>query len=397
MHRRFFRIVIFLLVLLVGIGVFVFLNTRPSESYTKNSSTNDKTAQISEEKSVPPKPKIAQHIKEPEAVKGIYMTAWVAGSRNTAGEFYWRDALAKLIDDTELNAIVIDIKDDTGRISFETTSAEVQKFDTGTTRIPDLEAMIEMFHQKGIYVIGRIAIFQDPHLVSVRPDLALRRISDGGVWKDRRGLSWLDASSREVWDYVAAIGKEAYARGFDEIQFDYLRFPTDGNVKDIAYPFFDAATQTKADVITSFVTHAHTAFSKEGVPFSIDVFGQTTTAPDDMGIGQVFGRLILVSDAISPMVYPSHYGAGYAGYENPNEHVYEILKYALGEAVNRAVAASTTPQKIRPWLQDFDYGGNYDAAKVRAQIQAVEDVGLDSWILWDPANKYTTEALKPNI
>lgn len=396
MRRRLIIFGVCALVLLLGIGAFVFASMVPSESYSKMPSPSNVHKRVDtsfENRVSPPRPTVL-HIQEPDAVKGIYMTAWVAGSRNTAGEFYWRDALAKLIDETELNAIVIDIKDDTGRISYETKTSGVQKFDTGTTRIPDLEAMIQMFHDKDIYVIGRVAIFQDPHLVSVRPDLALKRASDGSIWKDRRGLSWLDASAREVWDYVVAIGEESYQRGFDEIQFDYLRFPTDGDVKNIAYPFFNSTTQTKSDVVTAFVSYAHDRFKEKNIPFSIDVFGQTTTAPDDMGIGQEFARLLLVSDTISPMVYPSHYGAGYAGYQNPNEHVYEILKYALSEAVDRANLASSTPQKIRPWLQDFDYGGTYDAAKVRAQIQATYDAGLDSWLLWDPANKYTHEALK---
>lgn len=396
MPRRNYKILILGVVLVFAavVGVVLYFVFSPSTTYSKAPISQKIKSAITHVKKESEPPAI-EHVREPDSVKGIYMTGWVAGARNKTGEFYWRNDLVKLIDDTELNTIVVDIKDDTGRISFEIKTPEVQKFDTGTRRIPDLEAMIKEMHEKGIYVIGRVAVFQDPHLVALRPDLALHRLSDGGVWKDRKGLVWMDASSKEVWDYVVAIGKEAYNRGFDEIQFDYLRFPTDGNVHDIVFAHFDPNTQTKREVIKNFVHYAHEKFKEAGVPFSIDIFGQTTTAPDDMGIGQMFSDLIVEADTVSPMVYPSHFINNYGGFGDPNQHVYEVVKYSMGEAVARASAASTTSQKLRPWLQDFDYGGEYDAAKVRAQIQAVHDVGLDSWLLWDPSNKYTKEALLP--
>ena len=316
-----------------------------------------------------PKPFEATHITTPLSVRGVYMTNWLAGARDKTGRFYMRESLEKIISDTELNALVLDIKDDTGRIGHEVYDEELIKIGSSEKRIPDIRDFLAELHVKNIYVIGRIATFQDPYLVKARPNLAIRRL--------------------------ATIAKDAYKSGFDEIQFDYARFPTDGDLSDLAYPFFDSAVQSKSDQIRLFFSHIHRQMEEVGIPHSVDLFGLTTTALDDMGIGQLWENAIPYFDYLSPMVYPSHYAPGSYGYQNPNESAYEVVKAALENGVARLLSASSTPNKLRPWLQDFDLGGRYDAEKVRKQIQATYDVGLNSWLLWDPSATYETGAFLP--
>ena len=326
------------------------------------------------------------HISTPEPLKAIYMSSWVAGTPSI------REGLVKLIEDTELNAVVIDIKDYTGKIAFEVSDPELQKIGSAEKRVPDMKEFIAELHKKDIYVIGRIAVFQDPHMVKHRPDLAVRRKSDGAVWKDYKGITWLDANSKEVWDYTILIGRESYSLGFDELNFDYIRFPSDGNMKDISYPL--SGIKSKPEAIRSFFEYLSINLRPSGVKISADLFGMTATNKDDLNIGQVLENALPYFDYIAPMVYPSHYPPGFNGYSNPNKYPYDVVHFSMSEAAKRTVAASTTPLKLRPWLQDFDYGGDYDIPEVKAQIKATYDSGLTSWMLWSPSNKYTRGALE---
>lgn len=373
----------------IGVGFLLVLAYAPifkPLEYTRSDTPEDIKGVSAEE---PEKEKISipSHVPTPEPLKAIYMTSWVAGTLD------WRNRLVKLIEETELNAIVIDIKDYTGRISFEVEDPLLVKYEAVEKRIPDIKDFIEELHKKNIYVIGRISVFQDPHLVKARPDLAVKRASDGAVWKDYKGISWLDAGSKEVWDYILALAKESHAIGFDEINFDYIRFPSDGNMKDISFPFSNG--KAKPDVIKSFFAHVHKEMEKTGAVTSADLFGMTTTNTDDLNIGQLFENALPYFDYIAPMTYPSHYPAGFNGHKDPNKAPYEIVKFAIDAAVLRAKNASTSPLKIRPWVQDFDYPVDYTAADVLAQEKAIYDAGLTSWMLWDPANRYTREALAP--
>lgn len=335
---------------------------------------------------------VASHIDTPEAVKAIYMTSWVAGNPS------FREKLVKIADETEVNSIIIDIKDYTGRIAFKVEDEMLQEVGAVENRIPDVREFIKLLHDKGIYVMGRISVFQDPYYVSKYPEFAVIRESDGEVWGDYKGISWLDAGSKQVWDYTVAIAKEAYANGFDELNFDYIRFPSDGNMNDIAYPFSEEKVLAdpnygKAEVMRDFFKYLAGEMKDTGAVLSADMFGMVTTNPDDLNIGQVLEYAEPYFDYIAPMTYPSHYPNGFNGWLNPNKEVYGVVKYSMDEAVRRMNEASSTPSKIRPWLQDFDYGGNYDIAEVRAQIQAVYDSGLTSWMLWAPSNVYTRGAL----
>lgn len=331
----------------------------------------------------------ASHIPTPEVVKAIYMTSWVAGTKSI------RDGLIKLIEDKEINSIMIDIKDYTGSIAYKPLDEDLLAFDTYENRISDLSTLIEELHSKNIYVMGRVAAFQDPKLVKLFPEDAVKKASDGSVWKDYKGISWIDAGSKKTWDYLIMVAKDAHKQGFDEINFDYIRFPSDGNMRDIYYPLSEG--KIKSDVMREFYTYVSAPLKEEGIVLSADLFGMTTTNYDDLNIGQVLEDALIYFDYIAPMVYPSHYPKTFLGYANPAEYPYEVVYHSMSTAVQRAKLASTTSLKLRPWLQDFDLGADYDATMVRKQIDAVYDSGLTSWMLWAASNKYTKGALIDNV
>lgn len=332
-------------------------------------------------------PFIATHLPTPKPLKAIYMTGWVAGTPSL------REPLLKLIDETELNAVVIDIKDYSGKLSYVPYGEELSSFGSGEPRIRELRELIADLHERGIYVIGRISAFQDAYMVGRRPDLAVRRASaTSTIWKDHKGISWIDAGAREMWDYLALIGREAWNDGFDELNFDYVRFPSDGNMRDIWYPWSEGSS--KPEVMRGFFEYLSSKLaSTTGAVLSVDLFGMTTTNSDDLNIGQVLESALPYFDYVAPMVYPSHYPAGWNGMKNPAARPYEVIKYSMDKAVARAALASTSPMKLRPWLQDFNLGATYTPDMVRAQIKATYDSGLDSWMLWNASNRYTRGAL----
>lgn len=334
----------------------------------------------------------ATHVPLPQQVKVIYMTSWVAGTKSL------RENLVNLVDKTELNSIVIDIKDYTGKIAFEVQDESLSKYNASENRIPDIKEFLEYLHSKNIYVIGRISVFQDPHFVQQRPDLAVKKEEGGDIWKDRKGISWLDAGSIEVWNYVIDLARYSYNLGFDEINFDYSRFPSDGDMSQIYYPFSEnrvvADVETgKAKILREFFTYVDAELSDTEAVLSVDLFGMVTTNDDDLNIGQILEYALPHFDFVAPMVYPSHYPNGFIGYANPASHPYEVIKYSMEKAVAKAKKINQDPNKLRPWLQDFDLGADYGAQEVRAQIQAVYDVGLNNWMLWSASNRYTTGAL----
>lgn len=330
--------------------------------------------------------KVVTHVKTPKEVKAIYMSSWVAGTPSV------REKLFKLIDDTELNAVIIDVKDNTGVLSWD-------------GRIRDLDTLIEDLHKKNIYVIARIAAFQDPAYVKLYPEQAVTNVNTGGIWKDRKGEPWVDTGSKDMWKYLVDIGKETYARGFDELNYDYIRFPTDGDLKAMRYPISgERGLNNKAEIVGEFYKYLHDNFSPLGIPISGDLFGIINVNDVEIKtLGQDLRVALQYFDYVAPMVYPSHFYKGTAGYDNPAAHPGPIITYSMGGAIKLAeetasstgIATSTLIAKLRPWYQDFDMGATYTAEMVRAQITAGEKLGIKSWMLWDPANKYTPAALKP--
>jgi len=369
---------------LLGIGVIVGAAFYPKEydSYKAPVQAAVEPIQI-------PPPFQVTHIKTPDPVKAIYMSSWVAGNQKL------RDNLVNIIDTSEINSVVIDIKDYTGRVSYLSEDPLITELGSSEKRIPDIKEFIGKLHEKNIYVIGRISSFQDSYLVHKKPEYAVTDKA-GALWKDRKGVSWLDVSAKPVWDYLAAIGNDAYAQGFDELNFDYIRFPSDGNMQDIAYPY--SQDKTKSLALKDFFAFLDQTFHPKGIPISADLFGMTTSNTDDLGIGQILEYALAHFDFVSPMVYPSHYPPTFMGFPSPAAKPYEVIKFAMGRGVERAKIATTSPSKLRPWLQDFSIGGvTYTPEMIRAQMQATYDVGLDSWMLWNAANHYTVSALLPEM
>lgn len=348
------------------------------------------------------------HLAPPRVVKAAYMTSCIASGKKQ------REPMLALLDSTELNAVVIDIKDYTGMISFDPDDSRFV-VNTKGCHVPDMKEFLSELHQKNIYVIGRITVMQDTIYPKTHPDAAVLRRSDGAMWKDKKGLTFIDPGATEYWDYMVDLGKASYAVGFDEINYDYVRFPSDGDMSDIK--FARTGTTTKAAMMKKFYKLLGDEMREAGIPISADLFGMTTTNQDDLNIGQIIEDALLYFDFVAPMVYPSHYPPGFNGWKNPNLVPYEIVKFSMDYAVLRAneleqkestanagqadATASSSPKfipkgiyanKLRPWIQDFDYGKVYTEADVRAQKKAVYDSGLTSWMTWDPANKYTPTA-----
>ncbi|MCB9818108.1 hypothetical protein H6787_01340 [Candidatus Nomurabacteria bacterium] len=380
---------------------------------------------------------VVKHVPLPEQVKAIYMTSCVAGTPS------FRTKLVELIRETEINSVVIDIKDYSGTISFPAASEEWgpawQEARCGTRDMPEL---IQLLHDHNIFVIGRITVFQDPFYAPKHPELAVLRSDQQTVWKDGKGLSFVDVASKPYWDHIIKLSKDSYNIGFDELNFDYVRYPSDGNMADTFYPqsvageygmdrqanleaFFKYLNEEldKESLFADF-KHENTGRASSTPYTSADLFGMTTTNFDDLSIGQVQDRAAPYFDFIAPMVYPSHYPNSFLGLGNPNDYPYKVVNYAMQAGVDRMVSSTTpmkgflhtpitttnasgtvtqtgmynkpvyTADKFRTWIQDFDYGGDYDAADVRAQIQASYDAGVMSWMIWAPSNIYTKAALK---
>lgn len=392
---------------------------------------------------------VVTHQPLPDQVKAIYMTACVAGTPS------FRQKLVQLAQETEINTIMIDVKDFSGTISFPPESAAWKPaWMAANCGTRDMKDLITMLHDNDIFVVARVTVFQDPFYAPQHPELAVLRESDGGVWRDGKGLAFIDVGARPYWDHIVELAVDSYNIGFDEINFDYVRYPSDGNMKDIAFPNslsgeYGADKQANLEAFFAYLhekmtdeelfakyRHENTGRASSTPWTSADLFGMTTTNYDDLSIGQVQDRAAPYFDFIAPMVYPSHYPNSFLGLGNPNDYPYEVVHHAMSKGVERMESETTplpgflhelhyetnasglsaatgtaqagtkiatglyekpayTADKFRTWIQDFDYGGDYDAADVRAQIQASYDAGVNSWMIWAPSNIYTRAALDP--
>jgi hypothetical protein len=373
------------LALFAGIGLMIpaYLFVARSEKVSTFDAQKPTAVQKPVEKISIPKP--PSHIKTPKEVHGIYMTSWIASSQSL------RSKLVAFVDSSEINSVVIDIKDYTGKIAFETDDSVIRDMGSSEKRIADIREFIEELHRKNIYVIGRVAVFQDVYATKKKPDLAVQK-KGGGIWHDRKGLSFIDPGATEYWNYIVHVSRASEAVGFDEINYDYIRFPSDGQISLAIYPY--SGKREKQIVLEDFFKYLRKELSNLGIPTSADLFGLTTWIEDDLGIGQVMERAAPHFDFIAPMVYPSHYSAGFNGYKNPAAHPYDVIKVSLDKAVERLKKIGQDPQKLRPWIQDFDLGADYGVKEILAQKKAVYDAGLVSWMSWDPGNHYTQDAYK---
>jgi hypothetical protein len=315
-------------------------------------------------------------------VKGIYVTSYHAGKSNLLAK------MLAIADQTEINAFVVDVKDDLGMVVYDSDVPMAKSLGLVEPRIPDVDALIATLRKHNITPIARLVCFEDNALAIARPDLAVKS-SKGGLWKDYKGRSYTNPYNHEVWDYLVQVAEDVAKHGFREIQFDYVRFPTDGPIEQAVYP---GQYTTKSDAIAGFLAYARERLEPLGVWVSADVFGMTLEVKNDQNMGQIFEPMAQNVDIVCPMVYPSHYRAGSYSINNPNASPYELVTAALKDAQHRMPG---TGAMVRPWLQDFSLGGvTYGVAEVKAQIKAAEELGFDEWLLWDPALNYTVGALR---
>lgn len=326
------------------------------------------------------------HMPLPDEVRGLYWTAYTAGTDRGK-------TLADYAVRSHLNAIVVDLKLDNGTLAFVPNDPGLKKNAPRLPAIADLEALLTTLAEKKMYRIARIFVMRDGAFGKLHPNIALRN-ADGSIWHDKTGTPWLDPAAPEVTEYALALAREAYARGFDEVQFDYVRFPTDGKISAIHYPIFNSS-MTRVDVMKKFFQDVGGGLQKDKIPVSFDLFGMTFWRTDDFLIGQRLADAIPFADFVSPMVYPSHYPNGFQSFANPAMHPYEIVKQSLDKGIETIrvddpnVDPPAARKKFRPWLQNFDIGATYDAAKIEAQIKAARDAGASGWMLWNARNIYT--------
>ena len=280
-----------------------------------------------------------------------------------------------------LNTIQMDIRDEGGVVSFP-VDVPLARSSGAIREYFDPRALVRKAHARGIHLIGRIVVFQDPIVSSARPDLAIRR-PDGSVWKTREGLGWLNPYDRRVWGYAVAIAEEAAKAGFDEIMFDYVRFPTDGDIGTAVYA--GRTTQPRARVIEDFTQFAQRRLSPYGVRLSAALFGLSATR--DLGIGQLPRLVSRHLDIVYPMAYPALYGGGELGIESPSRQPGETVFRTLSDFREQVQAQAL----LIPWIQDW----NYPPELVKAQVEAARLQGAKGYLLWNANGDYTAAALSP--
>lgn len=379
-HLKISLIAISIIAAVILIGFFVSRASGKTEQQQVDSSQEKEIIKEPAQEPIAPE---SVRVPMPDQVKALYLSSWGASSVSL------RNGVLDLARKSEVNAVIIDIKDYSGRVALHTEDPTI--VDTGSlqNRIPDLRELLDMMGKEGIYRIGRVTVFQDPFMVNARPAWVLKRTDTGGAWTDKNGLAFLDPQNPEVRKYIIAIARAGFREGYDEINFDYIRYPSDGNLKILDYGIQDG--YTRADNIESFFKELHAAMSADGIHTSADLFGMTTTNTDDLGIGQVFERALPYFDAVAPMVYPSHYPKTFLGYANPASYPYEIVHHTMESAITRAKAAGYSEKNVRTWIQDFNLGAVYTADMVKEQLKASDELGL-GWMVWDPANTYTVAA-----
>ncbi|MBP9864651.1 hypothetical protein KBC54_04355 [Patescibacteria group bacterium] len=329
---------------------------------------------------------VVAHVPLPEEVRGFYWTGYTAGSSRVT-------SLLAYASSSHLNTVVIDAKMDGGELSFKPYDAALHDAAPKYPAIKDLDGLLLRLKAQGMYRIARVVVMQDGLFGSLHPKTLLR-YANGGVWRDNRRMIWVDPAALEVAEYAVLLATELYARGFDEIQFDYVRFPSDGRLSLIKYPVYDGKL-SKSDVMKAFFENTGGVLKKKGIPVSFDVFGLTYWNDEGLGIGQRFSDVYPNADAVSPMVYPSHYYRGFEGFVNPALYPYEVIKRTMDKGIQTlqiqdpAIDPVIARKKSRPWIQDFNMGATYDAAKIMAQIKAVRDTGGSGWMLWNARNVYT--------
>ena len=328
--------------------------------------------------------------REPVKVKGIYVSGPVAGIAKM-------DELIDLVDRTELNAMVIDIKNDEGKVTYKMQSEQVLEIDAGVRYIPDIEELVAKCKEKDIYLIARIVAFRDPYLAEQKPEWAVHT-RNGDIFRDKNGLAWVNPYCREVWDYLVEIASQVALVGFDEVQFDYIRFSTDIGEGEVDYGP-EAESVDKVQIITEFTEYLYEKLVPQGVYVAADVFGTVIDNETDQAIvGQDYVQMAGYLDYICPMVYPSHYHNGSYGITVPDAEPYRTIYAASSASVEELSAVPEESRaNVRVWLQSFTAGWvsghiSYGPEQIRAQMKGAYDAGYDEWILWNAAVNYQPDA-----
>jgi len=325
-------------------------------------------------------------------IKGLYVNAWAFGSPKL-----WQ--LVRLADETEINAFVVDVKDDTGCLLYPSTVPTAEQIGANRcVRAKDARARLDTLAKHGIYAIARIVVAKDPLLAERKSGWSVKERGTGQLWRDRINIAWVDAYNDSVWIYAAQLAQEAAQMGFREVQFDYVRFPDEPRER-MATAIFPAhrSGQTQREAVREHVALLKDRLKASGVPVTFDIFGLTASATGDLGIGQVWEDFVSVADVVLPMVYPSHYYRGAFGYAWPNGQPYRVVRSALTDALKRSDPLPGSAE-IRPFLQAFTLGRRlprYTPFEIREQIRAVEDLGITSWVLWNPRSVYQRGSLRP--
>nr|WP_321293853.1 putative glycoside hydrolase [uncultured Trichococcus sp.] len=331
-----------------------------------------------------------------DGVKGIYVTAYSVGYEEKFNK------LVDYVDSNDLNAMVIDIKDDMGVVTADFNSEDSHIQENTEEYIPDIKELMDVMEEKQIYPIARIVTFKDTLLANEQPEMSFTN-SNGTVWKASNGESFINPFLKQTWDYAVNVGIEAAKAGFKEIQFDYVRFPEGFEVwgDTLNYDMGEYADldmtddEKRVQAITDFTAYAKEKLMPYGVDISVDIFGYTASVVEASGIGQNFPQISENVDVISSMIYPSHWGTDYFGIYKPDLYPYELVAEYM-KVENELLATLETPPTSRPWLQDFtaSYLGSgfyqtYGKAQVDAQVQALYDAGVNEFLLWNALNNYT--------
>lgn len=328
-------------------------------------------------------------VKQAEApkVKGIYVTAYSAGGSRL-------DSLIDLVDKTELNSMVIDIKDDAGYITYKTDNPTLQQMGKPQNFIGDIDKLMARLEKHEIYPIARIVVFKDTVLAKKNPELSFRK-GDGSVWSNSKGDSFVNPYSKEVWDYNIEVAKEAAKQGFKEIQFDYVRFP-EGFEKRADSLKYTKNELSRIETVAAFVKYAREQLEPLGIRVSVDIFGYAASVPAAEGIGQDFVKISDQVDIICPMIYPSHYTTGWFNAKDPDKAPYQTIKGAVTDTLEKLEPLGDKKPIIRPWIQDFTaswlgkgHYTKYGKHEVEEQIRALNEMNIDEYLLWNANNRYT--------
>lgn len=333
-----------------------------------------------------------------DGVKGVFVTAYSAGGQRL-------HTLTDLLNNTELNAMVIDVKDDYGDIVMD-LDTDNELLNEAANPIVNPEILMPHLEENNIYPIARIVVFKDSRLAHARPDLSFTE-ADGSVWANRRGESFVNPYQKEVWDYNVEVAKEAAKLGFKDIQFDYVRFPEGFEYRDEDLTYsrghYAESSETnirqRVDAVTDFVAYARQELQAYDVDVSVDIFGYAATMEETVGIGQNFSRISENVDVISSMIYPSHWGPGTLGIALPDLEPYNVVNNYLAYENSVLDDLGDKAPISRPWLQDFtaSYLGagnykNYGAQEVSDQIRALNEHGINEFLLWNAGNTYSPGA-----